>query len=80
MVCSLLMSLFPVSVFAYHSLHHLFDRYLSFMQILKLKFCQCAQVAVDGIWKVCPESGGPIQFPGFNGTQYLFLNVQVLEF
>ncbi|KAK4429151.1 Leishmanolysin-like peptidase [Sesamum alatum] len=25
------------------------------------------EVAVDGIWKVCPESGGPIQFPGFNG-------------
>ncbi|KAE9457065.1 hypothetical protein C3L33_11022, partial [Rhododendron williamsianum] len=26
-----------------------------------------AQVAVDGIWKVCPEAGGPVQFPGFNG-------------
>ncbi|KAK6115379.1 hypothetical protein DH2020_007648 [Rehmannia glutinosa] len=25
-------------------------------------------VAVDGIWKVCPEAGGPIQFPGFNGS------------
>ncbi|XP_027091968.1 uncharacterized protein [Coffea arabica] len=25
------------------------------------------EVAVDGIWKVCPEGGGPIQFPGFNG-------------
>ncbi|XP_047324827.1 leishmanolysin-like [Impatiens glandulifera] len=25
------------------------------------------EVAVDGIWKVCPEAGGPIQFPGFNG-------------
>ncbi|KAL5144529.1 Leishmanolysin-like peptidase [Glycine soja] len=26
-----------------------------------------ALVAVDGIWKVCPQAGGPIQFPGFNG-------------
>ncbi|XP_057470330.1 uncharacterized protein LOC130759202 [Actinidia eriantha] len=25
------------------------------------------EVAVDGIWKVCPEVGGPVQFPGFNG-------------
>ncbi|KAG8632525.1 uncharacterized protein LOC110606833 isoform X2 [Manihot esculenta] len=25
------------------------------------------EVAVDGIWKVCPEAGGPIQFHGFNG-------------
>ncbi|CAN6448012.1 unnamed protein product [Victoria cruziana] len=25
------------------------------------------EVAVDGVWKVCPESGGPVQFPGFNG-------------
>lgn len=25
------------------------------------------QVAVDGMWKTCPESGGPILFPGFNG-------------
>lgn len=25
------------------------------------------QVAVDDMWKTCPESGGPIQFPGFNG-------------
>ncbi|KAJ7966711.1 Leishmanolysin-like peptidase [Quillaja saponaria] len=25
------------------------------------------EVAVDGMWKVCPEAGGPIQFPGFNG-------------
>ncbi|KAK9066693.1 hypothetical protein SSX86_014016 [Deinandra increscens subsp. villosa] len=25
------------------------------------------EVAVDGIWKACPEVGGPIQFPGFNG-------------
>ncbi|KAI7747342.1 hypothetical protein M8C21_019370, partial [Ambrosia artemisiifolia] len=25
------------------------------------------EVAVDGIWKVCPEAGGPIQFPGFIG-------------
>ncbi|KAG8492067.1 hypothetical protein CXB51_015720 [Gossypium anomalum] len=25
------------------------------------------EVAVDGIWKVCPKSGGPVQFPGFNG-------------
>lgn len=22
---------------------------------------------MDGIWKVCPEAGGPVQFPGFNG-------------
>ncbi|BBG94942.1 metalloendopeptidase [Prunus dulcis] len=26
------------------------------------------EVAVDGMWKVCPEAGGPLQFPGFNGT------------
>ncbi|KAK2660467.1 hypothetical protein Ddye_007000 [Dipteronia dyeriana] len=25
------------------------------------------EVAVDGIWKVCPEAGGQVQFPGFNG-------------
>ncbi|GER37605.1 metalloendopeptidase / zinc ion binding protein [Striga asiatica] len=25
------------------------------------------EVAVDGIWKICPEAGGPIEFPGFNG-------------
>ncbi|XP_030950409.1 uncharacterized protein LOC126712181 [Quercus robur] len=25
------------------------------------------EVAVDGMWKVCPEAGGPIQFLGFNG-------------
>ncbi|XP_022772792.1 leishmanolysin-like peptidase isoform X1 [Durio zibethinus] len=25
------------------------------------------EVAVDGIWKVCPKAGGPVQFPGFNG-------------
>ncbi|CAJ1973334.1 unnamed protein product [Sphenostylis stenocarpa] len=25
------------------------------------------EVAVDGIWKVCPQAGGPIQFLGFNG-------------
>ncbi|KAK4771023.1 hypothetical protein SAY87_031555 [Trapa incisa] len=25
------------------------------------------EVAVDDIWKVCPVSGGPIQYPGFNG-------------
>ncbi|BFG17851.1 hypothetical protein CerSpe_041250 [Prunus speciosa] len=25
------------------------------------------EVAVDGMWKVCPEAGGPLQFPGFNG-------------
>ncbi|KAK7310453.1 hypothetical protein RJT34_07992 [Clitoria ternatea] len=25
------------------------------------------EVAVDGIWKVCPHTGGSIQFPGFNG-------------
>ncbi|GAA0184462.1 metalloprotease [Lithospermum erythrorhizon] len=25
------------------------------------------EVAVDGIWKRCPEAGGPIEFPGFNG-------------
>ncbi|KAG4953469.1 hypothetical protein JHK87_039063 [Glycine soja] len=24
------------------------------------------EVAVDGIWKVCPRAGGPILFPGFN--------------
>ncbi|KAJ0085565.1 hypothetical protein Patl1_09091 [Pistacia atlantica] len=26
------------------------------------------EVAVDGSWKVCPEAGGPVQFPGFNGN------------
>uniref|UniRef100_A0A0A9CYA3 EGF-like domain-containing protein n=1 Tax=Arundo donax TaxID=35708 RepID=A0A0A9CYA3_ARUDO len=25
------------------------------------------EVAVDGIWKSCPQSGGSVQFPGFNG-------------
>ncbi|GMY28475.1 leishmanolysin-like peptidase [Fagus crenata] len=25
------------------------------------------EVAVDGMWKLCPEAGGPIQFSGFNG-------------
>ncbi|KAF5739403.1 hypothetical protein HS088_TW12G00608 [Tripterygium wilfordii] len=25
------------------------------------------EVAVDGIWKVCPDVGGPVRFPGFNG-------------
>ncbi|XP_057516863.1 uncharacterized protein LOC130798035 [Amaranthus tricolor] len=25
------------------------------------------EVAVDGVWKACPASGGHIQFPGFNG-------------
>lgn len=25
------------------------------------------EVAVDGVWKACPEAGGPIQFLGFNG-------------
>ncbi|CAL9173283.1 unnamed protein product [Musa hybrid cultivar] len=25
------------------------------------------EVAVDGVWKVCRESGGPVQFSGFNG-------------
>ncbi|KAM1434598.1 hypothetical protein ACFX13_043378 [Malus domestica] len=25
------------------------------------------EIAVDGMWKVCPEAGGPLQFPGFNG-------------
>ncbi|KAE8718167.1 Metalloendopeptidase / zinc ion binding protein isoform 3 [Hibiscus syriacus] len=25
------------------------------------------EVAVDGTWNVCPEAGGPVQFPGFNG-------------
>ncbi|KAK6939509.1 Peptidase M8, leishmanolysin [Dillenia turbinata] len=25
------------------------------------------EVAVDGMWKVCTEAGGPVQFPGFNG-------------
>ncbi|KAJ7558534.1 hypothetical protein O6H91_04G044600 [Diphasiastrum complanatum] len=25
------------------------------------------EVAVDGIWRTCPENGGAIHFPGFNG-------------
>lgn len=25
------------------------------------------EVAVDGVWRVCPEAGGPLQFSGFNG-------------
>ncbi|KAI8004800.1 Leishmanolysin-like peptidase [Camellia lanceoleosa] len=25
------------------------------------------EVAVDGIWKVCPEAGGAVHFPGFSG-------------
>ncbi|KAK4859689.1 hypothetical protein QYF36_010029 [Acer negundo] len=28
-------------------------------------------VAVDGEWKLCPEAGGPVQFPGFNGDQLI---------
>lgn len=32
------------------------------------------QVAVDGMWKVCPEAGGQIQFPGFNGN-YAVLSI-----
>ncbi|KAK1317921.1 hypothetical protein QJS10_CPA05g01604 [Acorus calamus] len=42
--------------------------------LVKPKFCSgfglvkdTLIVAVDGIWKVCPEAGGPVQFPGFNG-------------
>ncbi|KAK2994794.1 hypothetical protein RJ640_021026 [Escallonia rubra] len=31
-------------------------------------------VAVDGIWKACPESGGPVQFPGFNGNISILLD------
>lgn len=31
------------------------------------------QVAVDGLWKVCPEAGGPIQYSGFNGKPLAFL-------
>ncbi|VFQ99153.1 unnamed protein product [Cuscuta campestris] len=30
-------------------------------------FNNSLQVAVDGIWKVCPLAGGPVTFPGFNG-------------
>lgn len=25
------------------------------------------QVSVDGVWRPCPEEGGRIEFPGFNG-------------
>ena len=39
---------------------------------------------MDGIWKVCPEAGGPIQFPGFNGDYAvlfcLFLIVKISVF
>ncbi|KAL7169344.1 hypothetical protein ACSBR2_034399 [Camellia fascicularis] len=24
------------------------------------------EVAVDGVWKVCPAAGGPVQCPGFS--------------
>lgn len=27
---------------------------------------------MDGMWKVCPEAGGQIQFPGFNGNYAVF--------
>lgn len=30
------------------------------------------KVAVDGIWKVCPEAGGPVQFTGFNGNYAVY--------
>lgn len=30
------------------------------------------QVAVDGMWRVCPQAGGSIQFAGFNGQYLLF--------
>ncbi|KAB1201838.1 Leishmanolysin-like peptidase, partial [Morella rubra] len=34
------------------------------------------QVAVDGMWKVCPEGGGPTQFTGFNAqAQFLDLDI-----
>ncbi|KAG5030653.1 hypothetical protein JHK85_014635 [Glycine max] len=42
------------------------------LALVECKGCYCyyfilKHVAVDGIWKVCPQAGGPIQFPGFNG-------------
>lgn len=28
---------------------------------------------MDGIWKVCPEAGGPVQFRGFHGEFLIVL-------
>ncbi|KAB1220534.1 Leishmanolysin-like peptidase [Morella rubra] len=40
------------------------------------KWLLSAQVAVDGMWKVCPEGGGPTQFTGFNAqAQFLDLDI-----
>ncbi|GMP78436.1 hypothetical protein CsSME_00034358 [Camellia sinensis var. sinensis] len=30
------------------------------------KWLLSAQVAVDGVWKVCPAAGGPVQCPVFS--------------
>lgn len=40
------------------------------------------QVSVDGVWRPCPEEGGRIEFPGFNGMMrsYAFLYVLELSF
>ncbi len=35
---------------------------------------------MDGMWKLCPEAGGPIQFSGFNGNHAVYLlNVYVIK-
>ncbi|RWW50400.1 hypothetical protein BHE74_00043336 [Ensete ventricosum] len=36
-------------------------------------------VAVDGIWNVCPEAGGPVQFPGFHGEFLIVLKHVICE-
>lgn len=35
---------------------------------------------MDGVWKVCPESGGPVQFSGFNGELVIVLNITYVIF
>lgn len=37
------------------------------------------EVAVDGVWKICPEKGGPIQFPGFNGELICPVNQELCK-
>ena len=34
---------------------------------------------MDGVWKVCPEAGGPLEFPGFNGNDAVLSIVFLLN-
>lgn len=35
---------------------------------------------MDGMWKVCPEAGGQIQFPGFNGNRAVVSGFYLLSY